>query len=181
MRNRQPRRARASRARRGRSRKASCQDPPCRRDLPRPSRVGVARRLLRGPQPRAAHLAHRALLVAARGLRFPEALERDRRVARGGAHPRQGRGHARARRRPRGPCVERRVAHEMKTPASLVRGEILALTAYHTPPAPGMVKLDAMENPYRLPAQISEALARRLAQVAVNRYPDPTGAALKAQ
>ena len=40
--------------------------PPRRRDLPRPPRLGVARRLLRRPQPRAADLAHGALLLAAR-------------------------------------------------------------------------------------------------------------------
>ena len=69
----------------------------------------------------------------------------------------------------------------MKTPASLVRDEIRALTAYHVAPAEGMVKLDAMENPYRLPPVIAEGLARRLAQVPVNRYPDPTAAGLKAR
>ncbi len=69
----------------------------------------------------------------------------------------------------------------MKTPQRLVRDEILALTAYHVAPAAGMVKLDAMENPYRLPAELAEALAQRLARVPINRYPDPTGAALKAR
>ncbi len=69
----------------------------------------------------------------------------------------------------------------MKTPASLVRDEIRALTAYHVAPAGGMVKLDAMENPYRLPPEIAEGLARRLAQVPVNRYPDPTALGLKAR
>src|SRR5258705_13382555 len=44
-----------------------------------------------------------------------------------------------------------------------------------------MVKLDAMENPYRLPARIAEALARRLAEVPVNRYPDPAAPGLKAR
>ena len=37
------------------------------------------------------------------------------------------------------------------TPEKLVRPEILALKAYHVAPAEGMVKLDAMENPYPLP------------------------------
>jgi histidinol-phosphate aminotransferase len=67
----------------------------------------------------------------------------------------------------------------VKTPASLVRDEIRALTAYHVAPAEGMVKLDAMENPYRLPAELAAGLGERLAQVPVNRYPDPTGAGLK--
>ena len=67
----------------------------------------------------------------------------------------------------------------MKTPASLVRDEIRALEAYHVAPAQGMVKLDAMENPYRLPPAVANALAQRLAQVPVNRYPDPTATGLK--
>ena len=69
----------------------------------------------------------------------------------------------------------------MKGPADLVREEVRALTAYHVPPAAGLVKLDAMENPHRLPAELAREMGERLAQVAVNRYPDPTGAALKAR
>ncbi len=63
--------------------------------------------------------------------------------------------------------------------ADLVREEILAMTAYHVPPAQGLVKLDAMENPYRLPPPLAARMGERLADVAVNRYPDPTHAALK--
>jgi histidinol-phosphate aminotransferase len=36
-------------------------------------------------------------------------------------------------------------------PEDLLRPEVLALKAYHVAPAEGMVKLDAMENPYPLP------------------------------
>jgi histidinol-phosphate aminotransferase len=43
-----------------------------------------------------------------------------------------------------------------------------------------MVKLDAMENPYPLPAQMRRELAEHLSQVALNRYPDPTGRKLRA-
>jgi histidinol-phosphate aminotransferase len=67
----------------------------------------------------------------------------------------------------------------MTSPEALVRNEILALKAYHLPPAGGMVKLDAMENPYRLPEALRRDLGRRLADVAINRYPDPTAARLK--
>jgi histidinol-phosphate aminotransferase len=63
--------------------------------------------------------------------------------------------------------------------ADLVRDDVRALTGYHTPPASGLVKLDAMENPYRLPPELAAEMGRRLAEVAVNRYPDPTQAALK--
>lgn len=64
-------------------------------------------------------------------------------------------------------------------PAELVRDDVRRIKAYHVAPAQGMVKLDAMENPYRLPAALAEEMGRRLAAVAINRYPDPTGAALK--
>ena len=67
----------------------------------------------------------------------------------------------------------------MKTPRDLVRDEILALHAYHVPPAAGLVKLDAMENPYRLPPALAREMGERLAQVAINRYPDPSAARLK--
>jgi len=69
----------------------------------------------------------------------------------------------------------------MKSPRELARGEILALTAYHVPPSAGMVKLDAMENPYRLPPEVARELGAHLAQVAINRYPDPSAAALKSR
>jgi histidinol-phosphate aminotransferase len=68
-----------------------------------------------------------------------------------------------------------------KTPAELVREEILALKAYHVPPAAGMVKLDAMENPYRLPEPLREEVGRAVAALAVNRYPDPEAPELKAR
>jgi len=66
-----------------------------------------------------------------------------------------------------------------KGPGELVRPEVLALKAYHVTPAHGRVKLDAMENPYRLPPELARAMGERLAQVAVNRYPDPTAPGVK--
>ena len=60
-------------------------------------------------------------------------------------------------------------------PEDLVRPEILALKAYHVEPAQGMVKLDAMENPYPLPPALRRELAEVLARVDLNRYPEPTG------
>ena len=35
-----------------------------------------------------------------------------------------------------------------------------------------MVKLDAMENPHRLPADLQQKLGERLGKLALNRYPD---------
>jgi histidinol-phosphate aminotransferase len=67
----------------------------------------------------------------------------------------------------------------VKQPADIVRPEILALKAYHVAEGEGMVKLDAMENPYPLPAQMRRALAEHLSRVDLNRYPDPTGKKLR--
>lgn len=66
-----------------------------------------------------------------------------------------------------------------KTPDQLVRDEILAMQAYHVSDSAGMVKLDAMENPYRLPARMKAELGALLAEVEFNRYPDPTGRELR--
>jgi histidinol-phosphate aminotransferase len=61
------------------------------------------------------------------------------------------------------------------SPEQLVRAEILAMSTYHVPGADGMVKLDAMENPYPLPPALRRELAEILSRVDLNRYPDPTG------
>lgn len=66
------------------------------------------------------------------------------------------------------------------SPEQLIRPEILRLAAYHVPDAAGMVKLDAMENPYRLPGQMARELGEALAGAAINRYPDPRAGELKA-
>ena len=66
------------------------------------------------------------------------------------------------------------------TPESLIRQEILALNAYHVPPATGMIKLDAMENPYALPAELRSEIAHIVAEAAINRYPDAGACQLKA-
>jgi histidinol-phosphate aminotransferase len=68
-----------------------------------------------------------------------------------------------------------------KTPDEIIRDEIRALSAYHVPDPGGMVKLDAMENPYRLPPELGDAIAARFVSAALNRYPDPGAHALKAQ
>jgi histidinol-phosphate aminotransferase len=68
-----------------------------------------------------------------------------------------------------------------KKPDEIIRDEIRALSAYHVPDPGGMVKLDAMENPYRLPQELCRALAERCAGAALNRYPDPAARELKAR
>jgi histidinol-phosphate aminotransferase len=64
-------------------------------------------------------------------------------------------------------------------PEDLVRPEILALKAYPVAPSDGMVKLDAMENPYALPEALRRGLADALARVDLNRYPTPSPQALR--
>ncbi len=64
--------------------------------------------------------------------------------------------------------------------ARVVREEIRAMSGYHVPDSAGLVKLDAMENPYRLPEPLRAALGRRLSEVALNRYPVPGYTRLKA-
>lgn len=59
------------------------------------------------------------------------------------------------------------------TPEDLIRPEVLAMSAYAVAEAQGMVKLDAMENPYPLPERLRTELAEVLAKVPLNRYPDP--------
>lgn len=66
-----------------------------------------------------------------------------------------------------------------RPPQELVRPEILALQAYHVPDPQGMVKLDAMENPYPVPEALRRELAETLARVELNRYPDASGRRLR--
>ncbi|TMG80535.1 MAG: histidinol-phosphate transaminase [Betaproteobacteria bacterium] len=61
----------------------------------------------------------------------------------------------------------------------MVRPEIRALAAYPVAKAEGMVKLDAMENPYPLPGPVRARLDAALSRVAVNRYPDGGADAVK--
>jgi histidinol-phosphate aminotransferase len=66
-------------------------------------------------------------------------------------------------------------------PEQLIRDDILRLAAYHVPESAGYVKLDAMENPYRLPEALRASLGEVAAAAALNRYPDPSAPALKAR
>ena len=53
-----------------------------------------------------------------------------------------------------------------------IRQDVQSMHAYAIQDSAGMVKLDAMENPYRLPADLQAALGKRLGALALNRYPD---------
>ncbi len=54
-----------------------------------------------------------------------------------------------------------------------IRQEIAELSSYHVQPSDGFVKLDAMENPYAWPGELTEAWLERLKPAMLNRYPDP--------
>ena len=66
-------------------------------------------------------------------------------------------------------------------PDDIIRDEIRAMSAYHVASASGMVKLDAMENPYRLPQALRREIGELVADCAINRYPDPAAPGLKAR
>ncbi len=55
--------------------------------------------------------------------------------------------------------------------ARTIRQDVTSSAGYAIQPSAGMVKLDAMENPFSLPPVLKRALGERLAEVAINRYP----------
>ena len=59
-----------------------------------------------------------------------------------------------------------------------IRPDVRAAHAYVVQPSAGVVKLDAMENPYRLSPELQRALGERLGALALNRYPDERTAEL---
>ncbi len=60
-----------------------------------------------------------------------------------------------------------------------IRPIIKNIQAYHVADASGLIKLDAMENPYPLSADLKAKLQVRLSEAALNRYPDPSASALR--
>ncbi|MCC2675133.1 MAG: histidinol-phosphate transaminase, partial [Ramlibacter sp.] len=55
--------------------------------------------------------------------------------------------------------------------ATRIRQDVQGMHAYAIQDSKGMVKLDAMENPHRLPPALRKELGDRLADLALNRYP----------
>lgn len=53
----------------------------------------------------------------------------------------------------------------------VIRHDIQSMHGYAIQPSAGYVKLDTMENPFRLPPALRQGLGERLAEVAINRYP----------
>ena len=54
---------------------------------------------------------------------------------------------------------------------SRIRADVRAMHAYTVQAADGLLKMDAMENPFGLPPALQSALGQRLGALALNRYP----------
>ena len=68
----------------------------------------------------------------------------------------------------------------MSIASKVIRPEILAMQAYHVSDATGLVKLDVMESPYRLPEGLAAEIGQIVSEVEMNRYPVPTATRLRA-
>ena len=60
-----------------------------------------------------------------------------------------------------------------ETALDRIRADVRAMHAYTVQAADGLLKMDAMENPFGLPPALQSALGQRLGALALNRYPGP--------
>ncbi len=67
--------------------------------------------------------------------------------------------------------LNERIAHSF-------RQDVQSMHAYAIQPSEGLLKLDAMENPFALPPALQAELGHRLGHAAINRYPQASVAAL---
>jgi histidinol-phosphate aminotransferase len=65
-------------------------------------------------------------------------------------------------------------------PLARIRQDVQSMHAYAVQDSTGLLKMDAMENPHRLPPALQDELGRRLGAVAINRYPGARVDELKA-
>jgi histidinol-phosphate aminotransferase len=61
-----------------------------------------------------------------------------------------------------------------------LRADVQGMHGYAVQTSAGFVKVDTMENPFRLPPALRKELGERLAEVALNRYPAERGDVLRA-
>lgn len=61
----------------------------------------------------------------------------------------------------------------------LIKPQVRKLDAYHIDETPCRIKLDAMENPFPPPAQVSREIGKAVQEAFINRYPDPSAIRLK--
>lgn len=52
-----------------------------------------------------------------------------------------------------------------------IRADVRAMQPYHVQASQGLLKMDTMENPYRLPQTLQQQLGARLGALEINRYP----------
>ena len=57
------------------------------------------------------------------------------------------------------------------SPLARIRQDVQSMHAYAVQDSAGLLKMDAMENPHRLPPALRAELGRRLGEVLINRYP----------
>ena len=60
-----------------------------------------------------------------------------------------------------------------------IRADVRAMQGYHVQASQGLLKMDTMENPFRLPADLQKALGDRLGALEINRYPGERQEVLK--
>jgi histidinol-phosphate aminotransferase len=60
-----------------------------------------------------------------------------------------------------------------------IRPVIKNISAYQVADASGLIKLDAMENPYHLSDSLKAQLRDKLSEADLNRYPDPSASSLR--
>jgi histidinol-phosphate aminotransferase len=65
---------------------------------------------------------------------------------------------------------------EAKRLRATLRHDVQSMHVYAVQDSRGLVKLDAMENPYRLPEALQRELGERLGRIAINRYPGQSSA-----
>jgi len=65
------------------------------------------------------------------------------------------------------------------TPQKVLRAELMELCPYQPADTKGLIRLNAMENPYSLPASMQSQWLDTLKKVELNRYPDTKMAQLK--
>jgi len=68
-----------------------------------------------------------------------------------------------------------------KRMSRFLRADVQGMHGYAVQPSAGFVKVDTMENPFRLPPALRKELGERLAEVALNRYPAERGDVLRAE
>ena len=60
-----------------------------------------------------------------------------------------------------------------------IRADVRAMQGYHVQASQGLLKMDTMENPYRLSAELQQKLGERLGALEINRYPGERQEVLK--